>query len=211
MNTTHHPRHREGFTLIEIVLVVAMTAGVVFVVASFRSNLDMMENLLNQKLQSRQDIDQSMQIMTTEIRSAGPSSLGAYAIESASTSSFAFFSDTDKDGVYERVRYFVATTTGATTTIKRGIVKPTGNPLVYATSSETVTTAIVNVIRPSSTPVFSYFDANYTGSEAALASPVDATRIRLVKVNIYADINPSTAPIPTLFSTMINIRNLRTN
>jgi type II secretory pathway pseudopilin PulG len=208
---TRTTNHREGFTLIEIVLVVAMTAGIVFVVASFRSNLDMMENLLNQKLQSRQDIDQALQIMTTEIRSAGPSSLGAYAIQAAGTSSLVFFSDVDKDGVYERVRYFVATSTGATTTINRGIVKPAGNPLVYTTSSETVTTAIVNVIRSTTTPLFSYFDTNYTGFETPLALPVDATLIRLVKVSLYADINPSTAPIPTLFSTMINIRNLRTN
>ena len=76
---------RDGFSIFEVVIVLSIFALVLFAVSSFRGNLNILENLVNQKLQSRQDLDQEFQIMITELRSAGPSSLGAYPIETAST------------------------------------------------------------------------------------------------------------------------------
>lgn len=197
---------RDGFSLFEIVMVLAIFAIILFAVTSFRGNLDTLENLINQKLQSRQDLDQEFQIMITELRSAGPSSLGAYPVEAASTSSITFFSDIDKDGIFERVRYFLSSTT-----IQKGVIEPTGNPLVYSTSTEATTTIVSNVIVPTSTPLFAYYGTDYTGSESALASPIDLTKIRLVKVSLSVDVNPKLAPVPIFFSNTVNIRNLRSN
>lgn len=197
---------RDGFSLFEVVIVMSIFAIVLFAVTSFRGNLNMLENLVNQKLQSRQDLDQEFQIMITELRSAGPSSLGAYPIEAASTSSITFFSDIDKDGIFERVRYYLSSTT-----VEKGVVEPTGNPLVYSTSTEATTTIVSNVIISTSTPLFQYYDTNYTGSQAALASPIDATQVRIVKVSLSVDVNPKLAPVPIFFSNTVNIRNLRSN
>src|SRR6266568_7376102 len=104
-----------GFTIIEVLVVVAISVSLIFIVSNFAGNLSTLQNLVGQKLQSRADVDESLQIMTSEIRSAGPSGLGSYAIESASTSSFVFFSDIKKSGIFERVRYFY----GATSMIKK--------------------------------------------------------------------------------------------
>jgi len=199
-------RRREGVTLLEVLLVVMISASLIFVVGSFRNNLDTLQNFVGQKLQSRQDIDQTIQIIETEIRSSGPSSLGAYAIESAGTSSFAFFSDIDKDGLFERVRYFLSTST-----VQRGIIKPAGNPLVYATSSEVITTAVASVIPSTSTPLFAYYDASYTGTQSAMAYPLDVTAIRVVKFSVYADIKASSSPKAEFFTTTVTVRNLRSN
>ena len=204
-------KRRAGFSLFEVLLVMALFSSTLFVVIRFRSNLDLLQNIVNQKLQSRQDIDQAFQRLVTDIRSAGPSSLGGYAIEAAATGSLTFYSDIDKDGIFERVRYFLASSTSATTTLQRGIVEPAGNPLVYATSTEIVATAAANVVNTSTVQLFAYYDANYTGSEAPLSVPITTTAVRLVKISLLADVNPNTAPVSTLFSDMVSIRNLRSN
>ncbi|TSC82315.1 MAG: Uncharacterized protein G01um101420_479 [Parcubacteria group bacterium Gr01-1014_20] len=204
-------RDHQGFSLIEVVIVAALAVGVLFVIVSLRGNVGNLENIITQKLASRQDIEQVFQIMTTEIRSASQASNGAYAIGAATTSSFSFYSDVDGDKIYDKVRYFLATSTAVTSTVYRGVIKPTGNPLQYATSSEMVSTAIKNFVKSTSTNFFEYYDADYTGSEPAMTSTQDITKIRIVKVSVYADVTPGKAPKPVFFSSFVSIRNLRSN
>lgn len=64
------PDSRAGFTLIEILITLAIFSGVVLAVSGFRNNLDVLRNISYQRLQSRQDMNQTMQILSTEIRSA---------------------------------------------------------------------------------------------------------------------------------------------
>lgn len=194
----------KGFTFIEVVIVIAIFAVIFMVIASFGQNTSLLSNLINKSLQIEQDLRQTFQILVTEIRSMGTSGLGAYTIESAATSSFIFFSDIDEDGVFERVRYFAGTST-----LQKGVIEPVGNPLVYVTSSEAVKTVVNYLLIATST--FEYYDANYTGSEAPLSTPIDVTKIRIVKVTVTADVNPGAAPKPVTFTNTISVRNLRSN
>lgn len=203
----NNSRGRNGFSLFEVVLVIGVSALVIFVIGSFSSNLNVIKNLVSQKLQSRSDVDQALQVMTTEIRSAGPSSLGSYPVEAASTSSFTFFSDINKNNFFYRVRYFLGTST-----VQKGIVMPTGNPLTYVTSTEIVSTVVTDVTFPSSTqPLFNYYDSSYTGSQAPLSSPIDITKIRTVQISLSVDTATSTAPRAEFFTATVGIRNLKTN
>lgn len=198
-------RSARGFTIVEVVLAAALFSVLVFVIASLRSNVTALSNLVGQKLQSRQDIDRVMDQMVTEIRSAAPSSQGAHPIEAASTSSFVFYSDIDSDGLFERVRYEVSGSS-----LLRGITKPAGNPLAYATSSETVSMIVTGLTQTTSSPVFAYYGADYTGTEEQL--PTTSTlpsAVRLVRVTMYVDIRPREAPRPAYVSQLISIRNLR--
>lgn len=200
-------RERRGISIVETLIVIAVAASVVLVITSFGGNLEVLKRIVNDTLQSRSDVEQVLQIMTTEIRSASPSSQGSYAIDSASTSSFVFYSDIDKDGLFERVRYFLASST-----IEKGTIKPTGtSSLLYATSSEVVAAVVDNLIFPtSSPPLFLYYDSSYTGSQAALASTTDVTPIRIVQISFYVNIATSTIQ-PDFFTATVHIRNLKTN
>jgi prepilin-type N-terminal cleavage/methylation domain-containing protein len=197
---------RKGFSLLEVIIVVAIASTIVLVVANLGSNTNLLNNLVSQELQSKSDISQTLQIMTTAIRSASPSASGAYPIISAATSSFIFYSDTDGDGIVERVRYFLASSS-----IKEGLVQPTGTPATYPTSSEVVTDIIDSLVLSTSTPLFSYYNLNYTGSQPAMTSTVDVSTIRLVKIAFSADTKPQQSPGPQYFSAFIDIRNLRSN
>ena len=194
----------KGFSLLEIIFSLAIFAGIALVMLSLKNGVAVMENLASQELQSEQDIGQAFQIIITDIRSAGPSSVGSYAVDAASTSSFSFYSDVDRDGMFELVRYFLATST-----LQRGITKPSGNPLVYSTSSEMITTSIANIIISTSTPIFSYYNSGYTGSQAPLAAPVNITEIRAAKISVYVDVKPTTAPKALFFTQTVTIRNLK--
>ncbi|OGY98229.1 MAG: hypothetical protein A2855_02925 [Candidatus Liptonbacteria bacterium RIFCSPHIGHO2_01_FULL_57_28] len=197
---------RKGFSLFEVLIVTGLFALVLLAVVSLRGNLDILENIIDQRLQSRSDLAQTLQIFVTELRSAGPSSVGGYPIESAASSSLIFFSDIDKDGMFERVRYSMASGT-----IVKGVVEPTGNPLVYVTSTEATTTVVNYVVPKAAVPMFSYYDANYTGGEDAMTSPVSVADVRIVKISIYADVDPEHSPQPVFFTNTVNIRNLRSN
>jgi prepilin-type N-terminal cleavage/methylation domain-containing protein len=205
----HHPivKNRNGFSLAEVLIVVAIAASVVVVVSNLGGNVNLLNNLVSQQLQSASDINQTLQIMTTEIRSAGTAGNGAYPIDSASTSSFAFYSDINKNGSVEHVRYYLSSST-----IYKGVIQATGTPATYPTSSEVITDIIDNVVTPTtSTPLFSYYDANYSGTQAAMTSPITIQSIRLVGISFRADVKPQQAPGPDYFSILVDIRNLRSN
>lgn len=199
------PDARRGFTVIEILIAAAVFAILIFVVASLRANVTTLSNLVSQKLQSRQDLDRVIEQVVTELRSASPSSQGAYPIESASSSSLVFYSDVDSDGLYERVRYAVSSST-----LLRGVTKPAGNPLAYATSSEQLSAVITSLTKTTSSPVFQYYGAGYTGSEPPLSATATLpSAIRLVRVTFYVDVRPREAPKPAYVSQLVTIRNLR--
>jgi len=194
-----------GFTLIELMLVIGLWAMVGIIVLYFARDLTNTGKFIERKLQNQSDLELVFFKLVIDVRSVAPSALGAYPLVSAATSSLIFFSDTDNDGITEQVRYFFGTST-----IERGITVATGTPLQYATSTEIITTVIHNVLA-TSTPFFQYFDAQYTGTEAPLAQPVNTTDVRSVLVTVLADINPGAAPTPTFYSRLITMRNLRSN
>ncbi len=188
----------------ELIVSVAVMVIIIAALGIFERQFYNVGTFINQELSNRQGLEQIFAQLVTDIRSASPSSLGAYPIEIASSTSFIFYSDVDRDSLFDRVRYTITSST-----LERGVIKPAGNPLVYATSSETITTLVSNVIAAISN--FEYFDTNYTGAEPAMTAPINILNIRLIRLTLAADLNPSIAPQPTIFSNTIDIRNLRSN
>ena len=195
-----------GFSLIEILIVVAIATSLVLIVSNLSGNISGLNTLINQQLQSKSDTTQTLQLITSEIRSAEPSANGAYPIDSAATGSFAFYSDLQKNGVIDHVRSFLASST-----IYKGVIAPTGTPAAYPTSSEVLTDIIDNVVLASSTPLFTYYGPNYTGTQAPLAMPITVSDIRLVGIAFTAATNATNSSTPQYFSSLIDIRNLRSN
>ncbi len=202
---------KRGFTLIELIVGMGLVAIVVFMIGAIGNQFSVIGNFVNQKLQNRMDVERVYQTMTREVRSAGASGLGGYAVESATPTSFAFYSDIDSDGVMDHVRYFLSTSTAATSTINKGVIKPTGSPLVYASSSEIINPVIQNSI--STSTIFKYYDANYTGSTSTnpLGYPISISSIRVVRIETWVDVNPGQTPLPTYFTGTVEIRSLKNN
>jgi hypothetical protein len=195
-----------GFTIREIMTVLLITVLVAEVaLILFKKTISLNEVLLK-NLNAQSEIRNSFKTIASEIRSASPSSAGAYPMVEVSTSSLIFFSEIDHDNLKERIRYFLSANI-----LKKGVIKPSGNPLVYNVANEKITDLIHNIAISTSTPIFNYFDATYDGTSAPLANPVNILSVRLIKISIIIDHDPLNPPAPQYFSTQVSMRNLKDN
>jgi hypothetical protein len=90
----------------------------------------------------------------------------------------------------------------------KGVIKPAGSPLSYATSSEVLQDLVDNLVP--GTQLFSYYDKNATSSNSTpLPSPIDPLLVKTVKISLTA--NQGTTSTPSIISveTEATMRNLR--
>lgn len=196
---------KKGYSLTEVVVVLAIIGILIGAVGKFQRDYVVFSRIFNNELNLVDDARKILRPMANEIRSASPSANGAYAIESAATSSFVFFSDISGDAKTERVRYFLSGTT-----LKKGIKTASGNPATYGTE---VVTDVVSGLRNGSSAVFEYYDTNYTGSSTStpLTYPISTDSIRLVKITFVIDAISTDAISSTTVSTQVSLRNLKDN
>ena len=196
---------KKGFTLIEFVVAIGIFSIVVIFTAIIGHDLISFNSFINESLLIEQEIALTFRSMGPEFRSVGQSSIGSYPLEYTGTSSLIFYTDLGKDGVFERVRYFYSNNI-----LKKGVVKPTGNPLVYATSTEIINDVVKNVVLTGTSTIFSYYGDSYTGSEPPLAHPIDISKVRGVKIELTVNQLSGNAG-PVTISTFKTFRNLKAN
>mgnify|MGYP001575345964 CR=1 FL=1 len=195
----------KGAVFIEVLVAVSISALITGAIIqmflfSWKNNAIVWEQLATQN-EGRKVI----QDFGNELREASASSIGSYSIESASGTAIVFYSNIDSDSLVERIRYFMSSTT-----LKRGVIKPTGSPLAYATSTETITDVAHDVANGTSS-IFSYYDGNFSGAQSPLSSPVTIAQIRMVKISLRLEEDPNLSPVPFFIESKVTIRNLKDN
>lgn len=197
---------KKGLTLIETVVAVSIFSFIVVALGAFQRDVFYFSDVLQIGLNNVTEARKVLRPFVGEVRGAQPSNLGASAIESATQKSFIFYTDSDADGLKERVRYFVEEDT-----FKKGVIVPTGNPFVYNQSEEKIVNVVNDVINEQTN--FSYYDSNYNGTAEtpALSFPVSPSDVRLVKIDLTIDSNPDRAPSLLTITTQATVRNLKDN
>lgn len=201
------PDNSRGVTMIELVVAIGIFAllslgAAEIIITGFRSNAAIWEHLEVQR-----DARRAVQQVVNVVRQAETSSVGAYPVVSAGDNELIVYSNIDNNGYRERVRFFLDATT-----LKKGIVIPTGNPLSYVTSTEVITDVAKNVTNVSlGVPIFSYYNSAYTGSESAISQPVIVGDVRVIRVRLILDKNPSVLPSSYDVESFAQIRNLKLN
>lgn len=193
---------QSGFSIIELLVAISILILISGAVWAFGVNTFLLNRFLAGNLTAQYQAREVFKAMSAQIRSASPSSLGAYTIEQAQQNSFIFYVDFDNDGLKERVRYFLENNT-----FKRGIIKPQGDPLVYNPLNELVV-AVLNNINNGVNPAFAYYDGNYSGKEPALSFPVNIPNVRLVKITLNVKYTPD-KPSYFIMTTQVCLRNLK--
>lgn len=196
---------KSGFSIIEVLVSIFILTLIGLAVYSFQKDVFWFNRILSGNFATNDEARRALKVMSAEIRTASPSSLGAYALVQTATSSFTFYSNIDNDSFKERVRYFVDGTT-----LKKGVIKPSGSPLTYNPANEVITELIHDVLS-SATSTFSYYDENYDGTNQPLAEPINIAAVRLVKITIVIDKDPQSPPGPRTLTTQIQMRNLKDN
>lgn len=190
-----------GFTLVEAVVVVAITA---IVGAGLLSTIRWFYRGNAYVFEATASVDSARRGLATTLsalREASYADDGNYPIASAATSSIVFYSDIDSDGGIERVRVY--TING---TLYRTIINASGNPPSY-TGQSTATTTIATYVRNStSTPLFKYY--NSLGVQLSTTSP-NISQIASVSTTLMVDLNPNRAPNVLTLTGQATLRNLR--
>ncbi len=193
-----------GITLVEILVAISIFvflagATVSLFLSSWKYNRIVWEQLETQN-QGRKVV----QDFTNELRVASVSSIGSYPVEAASSTEVIFYTHLDADTLVERVRYFFSGRI-----LKKGVIKPLGNPLVYNPVNEIITEIAHDVV--TATSKFSYYGADFSGSEPPLASPINIVSIKLVSFALTLEEDPNASPVPFSIESKVSLRNLKDN
>jgi len=196
---------KRAFTLVEMMFAISIALVLGFLISNFAKNIINFNASSQASMTAQLEGRSILNTMVTELRSTAPSAQGSYAIESASTSSIVFFYDVNGDNATDRIRYFIDT---PSRTLKRGLTLASGAPPGYTGSTETFTT-LISDISNGSTPMFDYYDKNFTGTSSPLTMPVSISDIRLVKVTAKIEHDPNRSPSVLTVSSLATLRNLR--
>ena len=190
----------------EAAVAVGISVVVLVAVSAFESNIFLFKDSISGTFDSVQNAEMILKTMAKDLRSASIASDGSFAIAQASTSTLVFFVDTNNDGIKERVRYSLASST-----LYRAVAIPAGSPLSYSGVTESTSTLLRSVSNGTSTDMFQYFDSTYDGNESPLAQPVTLTTIRLVKINAVLAAGTVRAPLVKTYTMQVMFRNLKDN
>ena len=193
---------KNGFSLVEILIVTVIFTGIMIVVASFGLDIFDFGMFLEENLNTERELQLTLREIFLELRSMKPAVSGAYPISSADGDTITFFSDIDNDGNAEKIRYFVENET-----FKKSVIAPSGDPLDYDPDDEKIKDMVHYIYSPDG-DIFSYFDFAYTGDQQALAVPVNVALIRMIRVSITSDKTPDNEIARINHFISVNLRNI---
>jgi prepilin-type N-terminal cleavage/methylation domain-containing protein len=189
-----------GFTLVEMLVVIALTAIIFPALAFLVQYFYKTSAYALQETQAVASARASIVNTERDLREATYGADGAYPIASAATSSITFYASLGTTSEIDKVHYYVSGTT-----LYRGITAPTSSPPTYAGQPENISLVIDNIRNDATTPLFTYYDT----SGAALASPIDVSQVASVRIKVLTDVNPYRAPNVYTMLGSATLRNLK--
>lgn len=126
---------------------------------------------------------------------------GVVIAQNTTLTVYAYFSPADQ--VVDKVRYFIAASS-----LEVGVISPTGNPpnYTYDPANEKVT-VLTNNLKLGNQALFSYYDD--AGNQ--LAAGFSIAQVHQIGVFLAVNQNPHNQSQPFGLSTIVTLRNLKTN
>lgn len=201
----HNVQSGAGFTLVEIIITASIFALVMTLLGTFAASGFRAWNQNREQVDAQESARAALARMTKLIRRATASDNGAYVIATAAAQTLTFYANVDADTSHEQVRFFLQGTD-----LKIGITQPVGQPATYPAANEAVS-VLASGVRNGASPIFLYYDTNYTGSQSALTQPVNIQDVRLVNITLSIDPDLTQPPTAINLQTSVSFRNLKNN
>ncbi|MEX1997962.1 MAG: hypothetical protein WEA04_04820 [Candidatus Andersenbacteria bacterium] len=205
-------RHQRGFSLAEVIIMVAIGTVVIIALAIFVGRSFTVSREQFEQVRITEDGRKEMERMSDTLRNASYVDLdgngytmdvGEQWLQVGKEYEIRVFSNVDIDPEMELVRYFVDS--AEPTELKRGVIEPDGTAYNSPESIQILSRSVRNLQQE--TPIFSYYDVN----GAALAPPVSGDTLKAVarvgidlKIDITAQIRPDSALLYTEVSPRTN-------
>lgn len=193
-----------GITLVEVLVSIGIFSFLIIGITALLLTSWKYNQIVWEQLKTQNEGRKVIRDFVNDLRVASLSSIGAYPIESASSTEIVFYSNIDSDTLKERVRYFLSGRT-----LRKGVIKPTGSTLSYNSANETFVDIAHDLV--TSTVLLSYYDSNFSGSQTKLTSPIDVTKIRVVAISLTLEEDPNASPVPFFIESKVMLRNLKDN
>lgn len=187
---------KNGFTLIEILIAITITAILTIVINRFIVQSYKSITFNSEQSEAIEQARDAMEIMIREIRSANVSEQGAYALLTTAEHNFVYYSDIDDDQETEKIRYFLDGSE-----LKKVVTEP-GISMDYGGAA--VTSTIASYVNNQADPIFIYYDSDYLEVSAI-------NDIRLINIQLKINVTPERAPGDYWARTDVNLRNLKDN
>ena len=198
-----------GFTMLETLVAIAVFTIASIVVYQFIRQGYQVQRFAFEGERAVASAQRGIETAVKELRETVPSSAGAYPIEKAEYNELIFFADFDRDTVVERVRYYIQGTT-----LKKGIIEPTTNPISYPSGNE-VSTTIAEGVRNGELNIhtFKYYNGDWPGDTVnnPLATPANPTQVKHIAIQLRIDIVPYQSPQQITVTSEVSLRNLKDN
>ena len=198
---------QSGFTMIEILISMTILGLLGIGVLGLQYVLAQNQTVVLTSYLAIDEANNAISVMARELRGARTGENGAYPIAVANENEIIFYTDSDFDGVVDRIRY-----TLTENSLERGVIKPQGQPATYPVSTESVKVLSSN-IRNLSLPMFTYYNGDWPEDviNNPLTLPVNLSEVKTV--GIYLRLN-TRADDPTKdfeLNTFASIRMLKEN
>ncbi len=205
MNRCSVVHNRAGLSLIETIVWMAIFTSVSFLITSVFITSLRSQHVVWDQLNAQSDGRRTINQFIKDVRKAEESSLGAFPISLVTSTEFIFYANIDDDTTRERVRYVLQNNL-----LYRGIIEPSGSPLSYA-QPETMTILARDIVNTEVTPLFSYYDEQFTGTSTPLSFPITLSDVRMVRIQLQIERDLNQSPVPFSVEGLVHIRNLKQN
>ncbi len=203
MKTFYTHRQEKGFTLVEMIVVLALYSIIMFIVLNSIASFYRFNAYAIAQSYQITNARQGVELMVRDLREMTYADDGTFPLVLMEDDRIGFFSDIDRDNSVEYVEYRLASTT-----ITKRIFNATGTPPVYSTTTPDTTVILSEYVQNAlqSAPVFVYYDE--AGNKATATSTI--TDIRYVQVSVIVNIDPIRDPGEFLLRSSASLRNLKT-
>lgn len=191
---------QKGFTLLEVIISIAifsvlMLASSALFLTLYRQQKDSMGMIQRTNIANR-----VIKTLSNELREAANGEGLSSPLVKTEDNTLTFYSDIDQDDATEKISYFLVGTD-----FKKTVTEPGTEPHYSASG---VTSVICGDVRNGGSPIFTYYDKNYTASTAPLPTPAVFASISLVGINLTLSTPSIKNSYPIQIKTKIKIRNL---
>jgi prepilin-type N-terminal cleavage/methylation domain-containing protein len=198
----------KGLTLIELLVVLfiigAIMQGFTYLfVRTWETNKFILELGLASSMAQRANNK-----LVVDLRGIQQSDSGTFPIAEATNMSLTIYSDIEDDGVVERVHYYLDQ---ASDELRVGITNPTSAvPPTYPSGDEIMYVLAPYVVNESTDPIFYYYNEDYPGDTTnnPLSLPTSLANIQMVRIKLFINIKPITAPENVYIESFVDLRNL---
>lgn len=198
---THKNEIQNGFSLVEMIVVIALFTIVSLVVSDSIAVFYRMNAYTIAQSYQVDNARRGVDTMVQDLREMTFSDTGTFPLVYKQNYKVGFYSDIDRDSSVEYVEYSLASTT-----LYKKIFHATGTPPTYSTTtpdsiitlSEYVQNQIQNI------PIFVYYDEG--GNVATSSTPT--TDIRYAQVSVIVNIDPIRDPGQFMLRSSAALRNL---